>query len=349
MREIINLINKLESEHALSKPEWIYLLDNLDEETRAYMYERSAAVRQRYYGNKVFIRALIEISNCCKNDCLYCGIRKSNNGAQRYRLSKETVLSCCRTAYELGFRTFVIQGGESCGIPDEEIGNTIRAIKSDFPDCAVTLSLGEYTRDVYEYWFYCGADRYLLRHETANEEHYKKLHPPGMSLEKRIRCLYDLKEIGYLVGCGIMVGSPYQTTECIADDMVFMSKLQPHMVGLGPFIPHKDTPFASFPAGTLTRTLDLLSLTRLMLPNVLLPATTALGTISDDGRQRGMTVGANVCMPNVSPTDVRKKYMLYDNKKSFGGESAQNLDEIKHSMREYGFEVVTSRGDPATI
>lgn len=347
--DTIALIDKLEKESRLSKEEWISLINNRSDDTAQYLFKRAYSVREKYYKNHVYIRGLIEISNKCQNDCYYCGIRRSNTKASRYTLSKEEILSCCAEGYKLGFRTFVLQGGEAPASPlyEEWIGDIIGDINYNYPDCAVTLSLGEFPKDTYEYWYDCGADRYLLRHETANKEHYQKLHPDDLSFESRMECLYDLKDIGYQVGCGFMVGSPFQTPKYLADDMIFLSEFQPDMVGIGPFIPHKDTPFADFPAGTLDMTLYMLALIRLTLPKVLLPATTALGTIAEDGREQGMLAGANVCMPNLSPLSVRKKYMLYDNKISTGDESAQNLKHLKQSMKNAGFKIVVSRGDPA--
>ena len=345
--DFVTLIDKLENENRLSKEEWISLINGHDESAAQYLFRKASAVREKYYKNHVYIRGLIEISNTCQNDCFYCGIRRSNAKTSRYTLSKDDIISCCDEGYKLGFRTFVLQGGEAPASPlyEEWVGDIIGDIKFYFPDCAVTLSLGEFPTETYEYWYDCGADRYLLRHETANKEHYEKLHPKEMSFENRMDCLRSLKDIGYQVGCGFMVGSPYQTAECLADDMIFLSEFQPDMVGIGPFIPHKETPFAKYPAGTLDTTLYMLALIRLTLPKVLLPATTALGTIAEGGREQGMRAGANVCMPNLSPLSVRKKYMLYDNKISTGDESAQNLKHLKQSMKRAGFEIVVSRGD----
>lgn len=275
-------------------------------EDREYLYERARKVRREHFGNQVFIRGLIEISNICKNDCYYCGIRKSNGQASRYRMNREEILGCCRYGYEKGFRTFVLQGGEDVTIGDDEIVRTVASIREEFPDCAVTLSLGEKERASYQRFYDAGAERYLLRHETADERHYRRLHPPALSLAHRMKCLEELKEIGYQVGCGCMIGSPFQTSENLGQDLVYMKKLQPHMVGIGPFISQKDTPFKDFPNGTLTQTLVLLGMIRLLFPKVLLPATTALGTIDPHGREMGILAGANVVMPNLSPAESRK-------------------------------------------
>lgn len=342
-----SLIDKLEREQILSREEFISLIENRNPELAGYLFERALAVRHRHYGHDVYIRGLIEFTNYCKNDCFYCGLRVSNRNAQRYRLSKEQIMDCCREGYRLGFRTFVLQGGEDPWYNAERIEDLVRTIKSEFSDCAVTLSVGEHPREVYQRWYDAGADRYLLRHETATAKHYSMLHPANLSLENRLRCLWDLKEIGYQVGCGIMVGSPGQTTENIADDLLFMAKFQPDMVGIGPFIPQHDTPFRDKTAGTLELTVFLLGIIRLMLPQVLLPSTTALGTIHPTGREQGILAGANVCMPNLSPTEVREKYALYDNKICTGDEAAQSLNSLKKRMESIGYRVVESRGDRA--
>jgi biotin synthase len=297
------------------------------------------------YGNAVHIRGLIEFTNYCKNNCFYCGIRAGCKSAERYRLSEEEILSCCREGYELGFRTFVLQGGEDPFFTPERIENIVRAIKKAHPDCAVTLSVGEHPKEVYALWKQAGADRYLLRHETADKAHYESLHPAEMSFENRMRCLRDLRALGYQVGCGMMVGSPGQMPETLARDLVFIQSFRPEMVGIGPFIPAKDTPFESEKAGTLEMTLLLLSVIRLILPEVLLPATTALGTIHPRGREMGILAGANVCMPNLSPVSVRKKYALYDNKICTGDEAAQCLGCLGARIRSVGGEIVIARGD----
>ena len=288
---------------------------------------------------------MIEISNYCKNDCIYCGIRRSNQNAERYRLSEEEILSCCESGYALGFRTFVLQGGEDGYYTDDLLEDLLHKIKAAYPDCAITLSLGERSRESYERLYTAGADRYLLRHETANEAHYGKLHPAEMSLKNRKQCLYTLKEIGYQVGCGIMVGSPYQTIDNLVEDLTFMKALNPHMVGIGPFIPQKDTPFGEMEPGSLEMTLFLLAIIRLMLPKVLLPATTALGTIHSRGRELGILAGGNVVMPNLSPVKVRKKYALYDNKICTGEEAAECLGCLGNRMESIGYKLVVSRGD----
>lgn len=339
------LVDKLEAGKVLSREELIYIISEGENKDWEYLFERARAVRDKAYGRKVFMRGLIEISNICKNDCLYCGIRKSNPHAERYRLNKQQILDCCAAGYELGFRTFVMQGGEDPWYTDEIMIDIISSIKARYPDCAITLSLGEKSYETYKAYFDAGADRYLLRHETANEEHYKKLHPKEMSLRERKQCLYNLKEIGFQTGCGFMVGSPYQTAECIAEDLMFIRELDPQMVGIGPFIPQKDTPFGGEKPGTLEQTLRLLAIIRLMLPNVLLPATTALGTIHPEGRELGIMSGANVVMPNLSPLDVRKKYLLYDNKICTGDEAAECCRCLRNRMSKIGHELVVSRGD----
>ena len=342
-------IDRLEEEKELKQEEWEalfqYWLNHEDKELLSYVCEKGKRVKEETFGNKVYIRGLIEFTSYCKNDCYYCGLRKSNKEAERYRLDEETILDCCEKGYELGFRTFVLQGGEDSFFTADRIGELVRKIKGRFPDCAVTLSEGERDFETYKAWFEAGADRYLLRHETADEAHYRLLHPDSLSLENRKECLRNLKKIGYQTGCGIMVGSPGQTARCLAEDMVFMKELHPEMVGLGPFIPQHATPFADQKPGTLEETLFILALVRLMLPKVLLPATTALGTIHPEGRELGILSGANVVMPNLSPSDVRKKYLLYDNKIATGAEAAEALDSLRERMKAIGCEIAVDRGD----
>ncbi|HHV28513.1 [FeFe] hydrogenase H-cluster radical SAM maturase HydE [Acetivibrio mesophilus] len=342
---MIKIIDKLATEHNLSYDELHRLIEHRNEELAEYLFEKARQVRILHYGHDVYMRGLIEFTNYCRNDCYYCGIRKSNCNADRYRLTKDQILDCCAVGYELGFRTFVLQGGEDGYYTDEIMADIVSSIKSKYPDCAVTLSLGEKSYESYKMLYEAGADRYLLRHETANADHYSKLHPSILSLETRKQCLYNLKEIGYQVGCGFMVGSPFQTTECLVEDLLFIKELQPHMVGIGPFIPHKDTPFADKTAGTLELTLFLLGIIRLMLPFVLLPATTALGTIHPKGRELGILAGANVVMPNLSPTDVRNKYLLYDNKICTGDEAAECRMCLNRRVESIGYKLVVSRGD----
>ncbi|MBD5146379.1 MAG: [FeFe] hydrogenase H-cluster radical SAM maturase HydE [Ruminococcus sp.] len=345
MSRITELIDKLESEHILSKSELVEIISGHTPESDEYLFAKARAVREKIYGKDVYMRGLIEFTNYCKNDCLYCGIRRSAKGAERYRLTEEQILECCETGHELGFRTFVLQGGEDGFYTDDKIVSIVSQIKEKFPDCAVTLSIGEKSRESYKKFRNAGADRYLLRHETANSEHYGKLHPKELSLENRMRCLADLKELGFQTGCGFMVGSPYQTAENLAEDLLYIHDLKPHMVGIGPFVPHHDTPFAEEKQGGLETTLLMLGLTRLIVPNVLLPATTALGTIHPKGREMGILAGANVVMPNLSPQDVRKKYLLYDNKICTGDEAAECIACLGRRMESIGYKLVSARGD----
>lgn len=344
IEKVTELIEKLERTHSLTVEEYGLLLEHRSDETAAILAEKADAVRRTIYGSAVFIRGLIEVSNICRNDCLYCGIRRSNKSCDRYRLTKEQILECAEEGYGLGFRTFVLQGGEGI-FSAEHTANIVRELKKRWPDCAVTLSLGEYSREEYQRMREAGADRYLLRHETADKAHYDRLHPAEMSFDNRMRCLRDLHELGFQVGCGFMVGSPYQTLRNLALDLKFVEEFSPEMCGIGPFIPQKDTPFGSCPAGTADMTIYLLSIIRLIKPNILLPATTALGTITKDGRERGIKAGANVVMPNLSPLSERKKYALYDNKIATGDESAQAVEHLRQSMAKIGYEVVTARGD----
>ena len=343
--ELESLIDKLAREGNLARREFLALLAGRDEEAAQYLFERARAARQAVYGKDIYLRGLIELSNYCKNDCYYCGIRKSNRQAERYRLDQGQILDCCAQGYELGFRTFVLQGGEDPYFSEARVAEIVRAIKANHGDCAVTLSLGERSRACYQTWRQAGADRYLLRHETANALHYASLHPPGLTLDNRLRCLTDLKELGYQVGCGFMVGSPYQTNEHLADDLLFIKEFAPQMVGVGPFIPHHQTSFADQPAGSLELTLFLLGMIRLLLPRVLLPATTALATIDVKGREYGILAGANVVMPNLSPAEVRGKYLLYDNKICSGAEAAECQRDLARCLENIGYTLAVSRGD----
>lgn len=339
------LIQKLNTENKLTKNEFVCLLSSYSSDDAEYAKTLAQKITKKYFGNKIFIRGLVEFTNICKQNCFYCGLRAENNKVSRYRLSKEEILECCQEGYPLGFRTFVLQGGEDPHFDDDLICDIVKTIKKEFPDCAVTLSIGEKSRNTYQRFFDSGADRYLLRHETADNEHYSKLHPKNLSLTNRKNCLFNLKEIGFQTGCGFMVGSPHQTFETLAEDLLFINKLQPQMVGIGPFLPHKDTPFGSDPPGSFELTLFLLSLVRIMQKNVLLPSTTALGTIHPQGREMGILAGANVVMPNLSPISVRKKYMLYDGKISSDSESAQGLNELAERIKKIGYKITVSRGD----
>ncbi len=345
MNDINKIVNKLISERRLSVGEYEILIKERTPEIAEILKREADRVRRDVYGNKVYIRGLIEISNICKNNCLYCGIRCGNGNCDRYRLSPEDILDCCKAGYELGFRTFVLQGGEDVFFTDDILCSLIKEIKLRYTNCAVTLSLGERSAESYQRLFDAGADRYLLRHEAVNGALYSKLHPRELNVENRIRCLEDLKNIGYQTGCGFMVGAPFQTARHIAEDLKFIEEFKPHMCGIGPFIPHKDTAFRDYPKGSAELTCYLLSVVRIVFPNILLPATTALGTAERDGRERGILSGANVVMPNLSPKNVRDKYALYDNKISTGAESAQHIKELCDKMTKIGYEVVCERGD----
>lgn len=349
MKTVRYFIEKLEKSKCLSLDEYKFILDYYSAEDAEFAKKLAVDIRKSVYGESVYIRGLIEVSNYCKNGCLYCGINRDNKTCSRYRLTKEEILSCCESGYALGFRTFVLQGGEDNHFSDEFVCDTVREIKKKYPDCAVTLSLGEKSYDSYKALYEAGADRYLLRHETADSEHYSMLHPSDLSLKNRINCLYNLKAIGYQVGCGIMVGSPYQTNEHIAKDLKFIEEFDPQMCGIGPFLPHKDTVFADKEKGSFELTLFLLSLIRIMKPSILLPSTTALGTLVEGGREMGILAGANVIMPNLSPDTAKDKYMLYDNKLRTGLESAEGLEELKHKFAKIGYKIVTDRGDYKNI
>lgn len=340
-----NLTDKLIKEHALDLSGYETLINERTPETTEILKNEAVSIRRSIYGNDVYVRGLIEISNICRNDCLYCGIRRSNKNVRRYRLTREQILACAEEGWRLGFRTFVLQGGEDAFFTDSFLTDLIKEMKARWPECAVTLSLGERSPESYRILREAGADRYLLRHETADREHYGKLHPPEMSFENRMNCLSELRSAGYQVGCGMMVGSPFQTTEHLAKDLKFIETFKPDMCGIGPFIPHHDTPFAQYPAGTLELTCFLLSVIRIIHPQVLLPATTALGTIHPSGREMGILSGANVVMPNLSPPSVRKQYELYDNKICTGEESAECRSCLEKRIESIGYRIVSSRGD----
>lgn len=339
------LIERFHRERTLSSDEFRILIDECNEDDLRYINEIARIDTQKVFGNKIFVRGLIEVGNCCHNDCLYCGIRRSNRNVERYRLDKETILECCEEGYNLGFRTFVLQGGEDNYMTDERITDIVSSIRKKYNDVAITLSLGEKSLEAYQKFYEAGANRYLLRHETHNPLHYSKLHPSSMSLDNRLECLYNLKRIGYQTGTGIMVGSPWQTTENIVEDILFIEKFKPQMIGIGPFIPHCDTPFANYSAGSLNTTLLLLSIFRIMHPFALIPSTTALASISPEGRERGILAGANVVMPNLSPSSQRRKYSLYNNKASMGAEAAEGLVLLEQKLNNIGYTIDYGRGD----
>ena len=342
MNEIISRFLK---ERRLSEGEYKLLIESFSEENAEILRNEAVRLRKEVYGKSVFIRGLIEISNFCKNDCLYCGIRRSNKSCDRYRLTEEEILSCCDSGHSLGFRTFVLQGGEDPYFSVDVLLPLIREIKKRYPDSALTLSLGEKSKEEYEALRNAGADRYLLRHETADSTHYSRLHPENLTLKSRMKCLYDLKDLGFQTGAGFMVNSPFQTADTLAKDLKFIEEFSPEMCGIGPFIPHKDTPFKDFPPGSVDFTCYLLSVIRIMHPEILLPSTTALGTLEKDGREKGILSGANVIMPNLSPERAKSRYMLYNNKLSSGAESALMLNSLKEKMNNIGYEIVCDRGD----
>lgn len=344
----MNTVRKLIQNHELPREEYIELLQDWENpEKSRVLTEEAVRLRRQYYGDKVYTRGLIEFTNYCKNDCYYCGIRRGNSHAKRYRLSREEILDCCGNGYELGFRTFVLQGGEDPYYTDERMTEIISSIRRGWPDCAITLSIGEKSYESYRLFKEAGADRYLLRHETASDELYRRLHPEEMLLSRRKQCLYDLKSLGYQVGAGFMVGSPGQTIEHLAEDLMFLKELEPQMVGIGPFIPHHETRFAKETAGSVGLTLFLLSVIRILLPKVLLPATTALGTMDPLGREKGLAAGANVVMPNLSPVKNRKQYDLYDNKICTGEEAAECGGCLERRVLSTGYRIVAERGDAA--
>lgn len=338
-------MEKLRKEGRLAREEYALLLGSSDHGLPEYINARAREVTQAVFGKGIYIRGLLELTNYCRNDCYYCGIRKSNINVPRYRLSKEQVLECCRDGYALGFRTFVLQGGEDAGLSDDFVAGLVASIRGEFPDCAITLSLGENTREAYQRFFDAGADRYLLRHETADREHYGKLHPAKMSFDRRMESLWALRGIGFQTGTGIMVGSPGQTIDTLVEDIMFMQEFRPQMIGLGPYLPQSDTPFRNEAAGSLEMTLMLISIFRLMFPNALIPSTTSLATLVPDGRELGILAGANVVMPNLSPSEFREQYAIYDNKRAFGSEAAEGLAMLEQQLSSIGYHISYDRGD----
>ena len=344
-KEFVDITDEIKNTQNITKQQLEYIFADDDKENEEYLYKTAREVADKVFNKDVYLRGLIEFTNYCRNDCYYCGIRCSNKNADRYRLTEEEILSCCDMGEKLGFKTFVLQGGEDAFFTDDKICSIVSGIKHKHPECAITLSIGEKSKESYQRFFEAGAERYLLRHETANEEHYAMLHPASLSGANRKNCLWNLKEIGFQVGCGIMIGTPGQTVDHIYEDICFMKELGPHMIGIGPFIAHKDTPFRDKPNGSVRETLLLLAILRLIFPKVLLPATTALGTADMLGREKGILAGANVMMPNLSPVNVRKKYLLYDGKICTGDEAAECNMCLRRRLENIGYHVAESRGD----
>lgn len=340
-----SLLEKLDSGVKLYREEFACLMSAEPSVLNAVASDMAGDIARRTFGRRVFLRGLIEISSFCKNDCLYCGLRASNKDAQRYRLSREEILERCEAGYELGLRTFVLQGGEDLALTDEWVADVVREIKKRFAGVAVTLSLGERDKVSYRRFKDAGADRYLLRHETYNADHYARLHPQTMSRDARVACLHTLKRLGFQTGAGMMIGSPGQTPATLADDLMFLQELRPEMVGIGPFIPAHGTPFEHEPKGSVERTLSLISVVRIMFPRANIPATTALVTLDAKGREKGIMAGANVLMPNISPKEQRAKYSIYDNKANTGLESIEGLEELKERLAAIGYTVDWGRGD----
>ncbi|MFD0896364.1 [FeFe] hydrogenase H-cluster radical SAM maturase HydE [Loigolactobacillus binensis] len=339
------LIDQLNTDHQLAHEQWVQLISSFDQDDQTYATEMAHQLAVAKYGKNIFFRGIIEYTNYCRNDCKYCGIRRSNHQVQRYRLTKEDILSCCADGYASGFRTFVLQGGEDIFFTTDMFTDIIATIRQQYPDCAITLSIGEGSREAYQQYFDAGANRFLLRHETASAALYRRWHPAYQKFEHRMECLRELKEIGYQTGCGFMVGAPFQTADVLAEDMEYVTAFKPQMLGIGPFIPHSQTPFRDFSPGNEELTLFILSLCRILQPDVLLPATTALGTVQGNGRQLGVLAGCNVVMPNLSPLRVRKQYLLYDNKAGIRDDAASGIKKLTEQMNQIGYKVVSSRGD----
>lgn len=345
---MMSLAERLYREKTLPFEELKALVETEDEDVILYLRSRAEEIRDESYGRNVFLRALIEFTNWCKCDCLYCGIRCSNRHAERYRLSPDVILSAVEEGYRLGFRTVVLQGGEDPYFTDERLIPIVREIRSSF-DVRITLSVGERSYESYERLYDAGASRYLLRHESITASHFARLHPPRQTLDGRIKALKDLKDIGYQVGCGFMVGSPFQTSDDITRDLLFIKEFTPHMVGIGPFIAQQDTPFASYPNGSASLTLKLLSIIRIMNPFLLLPATTALATVRGKGEIEGLGYGANVIMPNITPKEERRKYRIYDDKAYGGLEAAENVERLKWEVGRLGYSIPVDYGDSRVV
>lgn len=343
----IEIINKLYTQKSASREELIFLLNNLNEAYTKYLLKKSNDVRKQNYGDVVYLRGIIEFTNHCKRNCLYCGIRRDNKSTDRYRLTKEEILECATLGNKLGYKTFVLQGGEDPYFTDEKMIDIIKLLKERFPQNAITLSLGERSYESYKSMYEAGADRYLLRHETASKELYEALHPDG-NFENRIKCLKDLKEIGYQVGAGFLVGLPDSNVYDMVENLLFIKELEPAMCGIGPFIPQKDTSLSKEKQGTVEETIIYLALIRLLVPDILLPSTTALGTIDPLGREKGLKAGANVVMPNLSPVSVREKYALYDGKICTGDEAAECRNCIERKIVNAGFRVEITAGHNVT-
>ena len=340
-----SLVNTLRDRRELAPYQYLALLTMHDPQDVEYLLSQAREVAQQQFGTRIYLRGLVELSNVCRNDCLYCGIRRSNRQVARYTLTRDQVLECCEQGYQIGFRTFVLQGGEWGEERSQWVADLIRDIRKGWPDCAITLSLGEHPRETYALWRAAGADRYLLRHETHNERLYSLLHPRELTIRHRLQCLDWLKELGYQVGAGIMVGAPFQSLKTIVEDIQYLIDFKPHMIGIGPFIPQHDTPFARFPSGSADLTTRLYAILRLAMPQALIPSTTALASLSPDGRLQGILAGANVVMPNLSPQEKRKQYALYDNKASLGAESTQGIDALSAELATIGYHIDWSRGD----
>ena len=340
-----HLVDTLKKSRTLSREEFEALLTTGDKETEDYLFSHARDTATENFGKEVYLRGLIEFSNYCKQNCLYCGLRRDNRELERYRLSEEEILECCKEGHGLGFRTFVLQSGEDDYYTKEKMAGIIHAIRGEYPDCAITISVGEKDEDTYRAYYRAGANRFLLRHETISPEHYRKLHPPGMEIETRTECLHLLKKVGFQTGSGIMVGSPFQTIDNIIDDLYFLAELQPEMIGIGPYLPSRDTPFRDQKAGSLELTVRLIAVFRLMHPDALIPATTALATIHPTGREKGILAGANVVMPNLSPLRVRKKYQPYDEKASTGVEAVQGREQLRQRLEKIGYTLSDQRGD----
>lgn len=340
-----DIIQELWATRTLSDDQLIQLLECTDSAVLEELCRLARVLREQHYGREVYIRGLIELTNICRNDCYYCGIRRSNREVPRYRLGAEDVLECCAHGYALGFRTFVMQGGEDPYWTEPRLVALIQEMRQRYPDCAITLSLGEWPQSAYEAFYEAGANRYLLRHESFAPEHYGQLHPQELSARHRQDCLRTLKAIGYQTGTGIMVGSPGQRTEHLVQDIRFIEELQPEMIGIGPFLPHRQTPFRDEAPGSLELTLKLLAIFRLMHPKALIPSTTALATLHPEGRIRGILAGANVVMPNLSPREERSKYQLYNDKAALGAEAAEGLGLLAKQLAGIGYILSHQRGD----
>ena len=334
------LIAKAAATRSLSRGELIELLS--DDDCNEALFAAADDVRRRYVGDGIHLRALIEFSNICRNNCCYCGLRRDNRNIKRYRIDADTIFNLAEyAARNMGLKTIVLQSGEDMFFDRDKLCDIIRRIKT--LDVALTLSIGEKTAAEYKAYKAAGADRFLLRIETTDRDLYHQL-DPGMSWQNRRRCLADIAAAGLEVGSGVMVGLPGQTIESLADDILFFREINADMIGIGPFIPHPDTPLKDAAGGTLEMSLKVMALTRLLLPDINIPATTAMETLAPDGQTKALQAGANVIMPNVTLTQYRRHYELYPGKSTTNYTPDESLKVLRDKITGINRFVATDKG-----